>query len=75
MRHKIGIWERLKDYKCPFCNGDMRETQFKDHECTECSFFIRQDRLTSLINKLLNPPKNKSRRAQEDETQEALNNL
>ena len=47
------IWSRLKNMKCPNCNGAMAENTITHGiECKKCSMFIRKDKFEQIINSL-----------------------
>ena len=76
MSKKKAIWSRLKDYKCPFCKGDMQKDEITNgYACTKCSFFMRKEKFDAEISRLLNPPKRISHIREEEDNQNALSSL
>lgn len=41
-------WNNLKDYKCPKCNGNLKEEK-PYHICVECKFKIGDSRYAELL--------------------------
>ena len=71
------IWNRLKNFKCPLCNSDLKRSEiFLGYKCSKCNFSIREDTYQTMIKDMYTlRPMYKSHRQQEEENQNALNNL
>ena len=79
---RVPIWNRLKDFKCPFCSNDLKEKQIPEpkdeggaYQCPKCSFYIGKGKFNEIVQDILKPAPHKSRIMQEIENQDALNNL
>lgn len=65
------IWERLKNMKCPVCNGFLKE-KTKGYVCN-CGFFCSKGKFDAIVNKMYH--KNKRLVEDSDKNLSELNNL
>ena len=65
-------WNNLKNYKCPECDGYLRENPLRSqHACFKCEFKIS----CVLFNKIVNDRYKPKRNPTFEENLEELNNL
>lgn len=77
---KNKIWGRLKDYKCPLCNSNLKRKESIEgekskvwHTCTECTFDISNTKLNRIVKE--KSERQRSHVEQEEDNQNALNNF
>ena len=46
------IWQRLKNMKCPTCNGFLKEnSKMSGYKCN-CGFFVTKEKFEAIVDKL-----------------------
>lgn len=61
------MWSRLKNLRCPKCNGDIHSGTLSDEMvCKECDFRINRAKFDKIVGDLYRP------RAQRDDVEENL---
>lgn len=68
--NKKPIWKRLKDYKCPNCNADLKKEKAIKHKCTKCTFFISNTKFVQIVKGLYD-----RKQIEQEDNQNALNNF
>ena len=61
------IWNRLKNMRCPKCNGVVKNGILSDEvQCSECDFRISAEKFNKIVGDLYRP------KAQRDEVEDNL---